>query len=55
LLMLLSLVLFGRIDNQAERDDFVFPLHVAKFSPGAIWCRRQTVALRAPPNRRFGR
>ena len=35
-----SLVLFGSINNQPERDDFVFPLHVLEFSRTAI--RRQT-------------
>jgi hypothetical protein len=38
----LGLVLFGSINNQPERDYFVFPLHVLEFSRSAIRCK--------PPN-----
>src|ERR1044071_1159343 len=39
LLMLFSLVLFGSINNQPERDYIVFPLHVLEFSRSAIRCQ----------------
>ena len=39
LFILFSLVLFGSINNQPERDDFVFPLHVLEFSRSAIRCQ----------------